>query len=99
MPDIAYGDKTAHLALYAVLAFLVARAMAPRGGAVRLLSALAATLTFAAVDEWHQRFIPGRTASLADFAADAAGATAGVVAAAAFAGSARVALGPRDARA
>lgn len=74
---VPHLDKVTHFLLYAILGALlvpaVVAASAPRMRAVML--ALAAVAAFAAVDEWHQRFIPGRSADVADFAADLAGAT------------------------
>jgi VanZ family protein len=32
------------------------------------------------VDEWHQQFVPGRSASVEDWIADALGAIAGTIA-------------------
>ncbi|HUF29871.1 MAG TPA: VanZ family protein [Gemmatimonadaceae bacterium] len=74
------ADKLVHLGLYAVLGALVARAAHP-ASARTLGSLLIGVAAFAAADEWHQRFIPGRSADARDFAADCAGAFAGLVAA------------------
>jgi VanZ family protein len=69
--------------MYAGLAVLVVRACA--GGhwsrVTPSLAGLAVTLTVAygATDEFHQRFVAGRTADLADLAADAAGATVAAI--------------------
>jgi VanZ family protein len=38
------------------------------------------TAAIGLLDEWHQMFIPGRTAEINDFLADAAGALLGVAA-------------------
>jgi VanZ family protein len=76
------NDKLAHASGYAVLGALVSRAVA--GGFPRPLSrgaaglSLAVSILYAASDEWHQRFVPGRTADLLDLVADAAGALAAV---------------------
>ena len=75
VPAVPGGDKAAHAIMYGVLAALVARALAPMARARRWLVAAAPALALtAAADEWHQRFIPGRSASLGDWLADAAGA-------------------------
>ena len=69
-------DKLGHLAMYAVLGFLALRAAwdgTPRTIAVTL----AAIALFGAVDEWHQHFLPTRSAEFADWVADVAGATLG----------------------
>jgi VanZ family protein len=75
-PDVGQGDKGVHLLLYGVLAWLLARAepsLVRR--AVRLLATLVALSALAAADEWHQQFIPGRSASVSDWVADTTGAT------------------------
>ncbi len=72
-------DKLGHFGMYAVLGLLTARAV--RGGAATpraLLVALAVIALFAAADEWHQRLIPTRSAEVADWFADVAGAGFGV---------------------
>ena len=74
-------DKMAHAGVYAGLAFLVARAFAggfpgritPRTA----LLAVAVTIAYGVSDEWHQLFVPGRTADRADVVADAIGALVG----------------------
>ena len=84
-PPVPGLDKVVHFAMYAVLGVLTARAV--RGGAAEpraLLVALAAIALFAASDEWHQRFIPSRSADVADWFADVTGATIGVGSFAAF---------------
>lgn len=77
---VPHVDKVVHFALYAVLGALVARALRParaggRIGAGAALLGLAAIALFAAVDEWHQRWVPGRSGDLLDWWADLAGAT------------------------
>jgi VanZ family protein len=77
-PGIPNIDKVFHAGEYAVLAFLLGRAVFPslrrrplpeRWGLVVL-----ACLLYAISDEMHQAFIPGRSCDPADMAADAAGA-------------------------
>lgn len=73
------GDKLGHFAVYAILGLLAIRAAMAHGeswGRTMLLT-LAGIAAFAALDEWHQGFIPGRFPDLADFVADVAGATVG----------------------
>jgi VanZ family protein len=77
-PTFNSADKLVHFVLYGVLGLLLARAAAPAGNlsnaaAVRLA---ALCLVGAAVDEWHQQLIPGRSAELGDWVADSAGAIA-----------------------
>jgi VanZ family protein len=65
--------KLAHVTEYFVLAALLLRALRRSGldGAVPV--AIAAALAYAASDEWHQSFVPGRTATPRDVAIDGAG--------------------------
>jgi VanZ family protein len=81
-PGLPHVDKVMHFLLYAVLGFLLARAMRtpvqrprPRFGAGALLAAFAAIALFAAADEWHQRWVPGRSTDILDWCADLAGGT------------------------
>jgi VanZ family protein len=74
----AIVKKSAHLLVYAILAALWLRALGrgevmPRKG---WIVALAATCLYALSDEFHQYFVPGRTASLVDLAVDWLGAAA-----------------------
>jgi VanZ family protein len=75
-------DKAVHAALYAVLGWLVAAAMwvSGRRGIKELAFGLAAIFAYAALDEVHQMWLPGRVATVTDWLADAAGATIGLVA-------------------
>ena len=75
-PRIPGLDKVVHGALYGVLGFLVARAVVKEGRGGWLLAGLAVA-TVAAADEWHQQWIPGRSADALDWVADVAGATLG----------------------
>ncbi|MFQ5664201.1 MAG: VanZ family protein [Terriglobia bacterium] len=69
--------KLAHVSEYFVLGLVVWRAL--RRGAAEgwqrrwALGTLAAGVLFAGLDEFHQLFAPGRTASLADVGFDSAG--------------------------
>ncbi len=82
-PSLPGLDKLAHAAVYALLAFLAARAFAtlPVFKDPRLLPG--AAVVFAALyglsDELHQTFVPGRSADVWDLAADLAGAVAGAL--------------------
>jgi VanZ family protein len=77
MPGPAGSDKVGHFLMYCMLGFLAHRAAAPRRDARRFVAVTLALTAFAAVDEWHQTFIPGRAADVADFVADAVGAATG----------------------
>jgi VanZ family protein len=73
------ADKVAHLAMYGILGALALRAAwATARSARRLVLTLLSIALFAAVDEWHQAFIPNRSADPADWVADVAGATIGI---------------------
>jgi VanZ family protein len=78
------ADKMIHFAVYGLLAILICRI--GRGWHAAILGALLAA-AYGATDEWHQSFVPGRSAEFADWLADALGA---VVAAWIYAGSDRV---------
>jgi hypothetical protein len=64
--------KLAHVAEYAVLALLLARA-------VPLGAAFALGVAYAAGDEFHQRFVAGRHGALRDVAVDAFGVVLGLL--------------------
>lgn len=77
-------DTLAHLGIYALLGLLLLRAFA--GGLLErytwgtaALAVLCAAL-YGVSDEWHQSFVPGRTADPMDLVADAGGAAAGAAA-------------------
>jgi len=77
------SDKVGHFCAYLVLAAFVLRGLARArwdgitGGVA--LRAWAIAAAYGATDEFHQRFVPGRTAALDDWAADALGAAAAVI--------------------
>jgi len=75
--------KLAHVSEFAVLFGLCLRALnltrpgVRSGGLGRLPHALGAfllTVANAGLDEWHQAYVPGRSATLSDVAVDTAGA-------------------------
>ena len=66
--------KGAHMAEYAVLYLLLHRALRLSGAGRPAACALLLCAAYAATDEWHQRFVPGRGPSPADVAIDTAGA-------------------------
>ncbi len=75
--DTFYGqDKIEHVIAFGVLGFLLFRGFYPsickKGSLVVLLVTLIIA-AYGALDEFHQMFVPGRTASLADLAADITG--------------------------
>ena len=69
-------DKIGHAISYAMLAWLLWRALRQHHSPSAVLGVLCVGLAVAygASDEFHQSFVPGRTPSLADLAADGAGA-------------------------
>jgi VanZ family protein len=71
------ADKVVHFGLYAVLAFLSARG-ARQHGIGSWSGIVFGIAMFAALDEWHQQFIPGRSMDVRDWAADVTGALLGV---------------------
>jgi VanZ family protein len=77
--------KAAHLTEYAVLALLVLRAIRLSGRRAqtpwswqRACIVLLIAAAYAATDEWHQSFVPSRTADIADVLIDSSGALAGL---------------------
>lgn len=73
------SDKIAHFVMYLLFGFLVERAAAPTRSFRAALLTILAGGAFAAADEWHQRFIPGRSADLADWRADFSGVVIGAL--------------------
>jgi uncharacterized protein YfiM (DUF2279 family) len=81
VPDLGTGlggwdlvlRKTAHAAEYALLGALLVRATGRTG------LAFALGVLYAASDEIHQSFVPGRLGSPLDVAIDAAGVAVGIV--------------------
>ena len=78
-------DKLYHFIEYAILGTLLAWAFVKARPSVvpsKQIWLTAATLSilYGASDEWHQTFVPGRCATLADWVADVLGSIAGVLA-------------------
>jgi VanZ family protein len=81
IPDLGTGlgawdlalRKVAHAAEFAVLGFLLARAIGRDG------PALALGIAYAVSDEVHQHFVPGRLGSPLDVLVDAVGVAIGVL--------------------
>jgi len=76
----AYADKVFHLGMYAVLGYLVARALgcSGRAGRVIMMLALLLCLIYGVSDEIHQSFIPDRVPSVTDIVADVFGSVLGI---------------------
>jgi VanZ family protein len=78
---IEVNDKVAHLGLYLVLGGTLAWAgWKGRGRAVSPWILLLLGVAYGALDEVHQRFVPGRDSSLGDLLADSAGVLLGFLA-------------------
>jgi len=78
-PPFNIWDKLAHATEFGVLAALLWRAI---GGSLlasatipRVAAYLGCCVAYAALDEFHQSFVPGRDASVLDAAADVSGAS------------------------
>jgi VanZ family protein len=82
IPRWPYLDKLLHLTAYGILGALVCRASNTiesihlRGPRLFLIGVLVTTL-YGLSDEWHQSFVPGRSAVVADLLADFVGAVLG----------------------
>jgi VanZ family protein len=76
-PTIPHVDKVLHAVLYGVLGWLVGRSWT-RVSWRRWVGSLVAIAAFAAIDEWHQRLIEGRSADRYDWLADVLGAAGGM---------------------
>jgi len=78
---LSVSDKLQHFGVYMILAYLAYRGWVPqtggpRSGRTKWLILLFLVL-FAAADEYHQRWVPGRLVEWADFMANTAGMVAG----------------------
>jgi VanZ family protein len=75
-----YTDKIVHTFLYGTLGFLMSRSMDDPRRPARLrafVGAFVFCVALGALDEWHQLFIPGRSAEVADWVADSTGGLVG----------------------
>jgi VanZ family protein len=80
-----YTRKTGHLTEYFILSLLLFRAIRAGRKGMRLgwaLAAIGVVFGYAALDEFHQSFVPGRTPAFSDVIIDTCG---GIVAQAAIA--------------
>ena len=71
-------DKLVHALVFAVLAAAIGYASGLRGR-VMLAVAFCCAVAVGALDEWHQMYLPGRSAGWDDLAADAVGSALGTV--------------------
>jgi len=79
-PPGFFTDKHEHFFFYGILAALTLRALA-RGewkgvAAATVIGAVIISSAYGVSDEFHQRFVPGRSYELLDMAADATGSAA-----------------------
>ena len=70
--------KAAHMSEYAILAILLGLTIREYKKEPWLLLALTATAAYAATDEFHQLFVPGRSGQLKDVLIDTAGGALGL---------------------
>jgi VanZ family protein len=77
------SDKVVHFAVYALLGALILRAVARGRRSGVTWSAVVVSIVIATLygisDEWHQSFVPNRTADAMDVVADLIGASAGAI--------------------
>jgi VanZ family protein len=83
---VTLWDKLVHATAFAGLSFLIACAWRPKVATTsqRMLVGLLAGATYAVIDEWTQRFVPGRSSDLLDLVADSVGIAIGLSSFAAF---------------
>jgi VanZ family protein len=74
---VPYGDKVAHLGLYGILGGSLAWGRESSGRGVPHALLIVLGVLYGLSDEWHQSFVPGRTPSLGDLAADGVGVLVG----------------------
>jgi VanZ family protein len=65
--------KLAHIVEYFVLTTLLVRALHRSAVTAAIPGAMVLALAYAVSDEWHQSFVPGRTATPRDVAIDGIG--------------------------
>lgn len=84
-PDLGFdnADKAVHFVEYLGLALLVLRAFGNLSASGNIgkayFWAVVIAVVFAALDEYHQSFVPGRQADLYDLLADTAGVAVGTI--------------------
>lgn len=85
LPRVPFNvpDKVIHCGLYLVLSILVVNALIRRGSRPRswrfVAGVILAGMIFAALDELHQKFIPGRDCDPLDWLADSVGLVTGSI--------------------
>lgn len=76
-PPFLFADKVAHFFMYAVASYSWRRAIVPLGSRATWGVVLGLAM-LGALDELHQRIVPGRNASALDWLADVIGVWLGV---------------------
>lgn len=94
MPSVSYNDKLVHFLAFSGLGFLLTLTFMlqekyPELRGYALLASVVIASLYAALDEFHQSFIPGRSAEFLDWIADFTGAVTGAVICTVFAKIAR----------
>ncbi|MBR57468.1 MAG: hypothetical protein CMH54_05340 [Myxococcales bacterium] len=74
-PPFVGADKVVHFLLFAVLGFAWVRGLRP--GFAFLWGLVVLVAAYGVLDEWHQTWVPGRTATIGDVIADALGSIIG----------------------
>ena len=81
--DVPFGDKYMHILGYALLGFLFFRAFRASRPETRLLAlsllSISASTAYGVSDEFHQHFVPSRSADILDVLADMLGSCLGVM--------------------
>ena len=100
-PSIGFAiRKLAHWGEYFVFAVLLVRALNSGSEGVipkrRILMAVIFAALYAALDEWHQSFVPSREASTHDVLIDATGAVCGALSIYAYAAMKQAKDGTRE---
>ncbi len=84
LPKTGIGDKTEHFTAYGILSVLLSLSMMFQDKYFLIkkhfaLAALTVISVYAALDELHQLFIPGRSCDILDWSADFIGASIGIL--------------------
>jgi VanZ family protein len=83
LPDLGISDKIEHFSAFFILAVLINLTLIYQRKSYLLfryaiIATIIITLSYGAIDEIHQLFIPGRSADFRDWLADSSGVIMGV---------------------